>query len=1850
MAVPVISEEMKKKILAEDERIRGLNSKKTSEDRERVDTPTRNLEALLEQNTTRTSELQDQTSALVNQNDYLNDMAELGYVQRKQREAQNAGRLFTLQDADQARKEFRQNESEMSRRLTSSPYEDRSYKTSQVPIESQTVRTNVDLGGALSRQTSNPLPVQRQKLEVKIPNDPVEEAAFKAARVYNDYLLKNDSTYASIPIEKRDAALLERMTNLQSTLEGKGKLIPPSQQELEDLSDPLIDGGSLGRKITKGNIPDLDEGQMLFLNHLRANLIDQKTKELLAQGDSNAGVNAVAWVDKEIGPQQEWMTVEGRKRMASREPVYQGAFGIGTNTYPSGTTVENTPAYALRLLSGPSNFVAGAVSSLAADALPEFAKQRRQSEMAPTAAVPGEVPGYRLTKQPTTIQSAFIDEDTALPNTLGRAIIRGADSIAKNRGFAEEVYDLTDTYSDNEYLKKAGFVAGLVGDIAMPIIPGAGAGKAIVKTATNAGDLAKVLKGTEGLVDTAKTIAKDSDLLAEGAKLAGREWINDGFMLKNLARATGHTIEAGDVRLVAANMVRDTVKRELAAENVINLGMRENQVALRELQATLGSEDALYKQALRVAEQGEGEVFRMLNNLPSRIPASLGEELADGLKIISDYDRVGSAALKGSKVSYEDLVRWTRTAIDASPQLRALVKDVRGFDNILRTVNGKLLGKRMLYEAMVADKAAQHAAKVINTGPGALYLLTGKTAVASKEAAQKIFEAAKNTPVGQALAKGTIIPEELKTASGSKKVISGLPTTSKISIPVELRTTLQSYVDGLRRTSRFDQQTLTNISEEIGSGIISTQTARALMNLQIDDVARQLYKGKIVALGGKALEKLPNEIAIPSNLRMGLIRRLIQKDTNQEGRLSVAANKTLEKIKQEVSAMNETLGLKLKALMDGKIPGLRELYGLPATGKISEQDAFLALIFRHPNRPFAETGVLVNIEKNAHELAFANERNAEIVARKLGELVLSPRAVQAKGAKGGARKLGSLSEEIAELPDEVRRAWTERTEMLARSLNTEDFPTAISQVADYLDDLSERIMKGQNIAVVSKDNMEELLSALYFELEKGKIIDYHTGNLVDSLAVKINDYLLHPLNLEMQKLYNSVGRIDPLADIKISSPDQIANQLVKARVSQLTKANLGMMEDTYDDFLDALSEISPELRTVWDKLYDATARPVAEMTSREAKAYEEANRLLLTINQIGEDVAKQQRLTDNLTLDPLKGLAELVRSDTPYSNLMMTMAEKNELAKAIGNDKNLNRYKEALDAIQVGGVKGGAAYAARKTANLIKNLQYAMMLSIRPRFHGMNFLTAPSIMLATLGGTETLEALYNSFVKGAQLSWYSHGDDFSRLGKKARNLIGAESDVSNALSLGRIAITTPSGVSYTWRDLADIARQEGITRTQLSTEVGRDVIESNAEKLMLDFVKDAPVSYWERMKAVLQNNPLSKAGGKGIDLLARVRDYANDFAEMSDGAFRMSVFMNSLEKGEDVSQAVQKARAALYDYGKLTEWEKKHISSWFAFYSFTRASVASAITGLLDNPDRYAALTKMSKGMNIYGDSEEKPRSLFYEPEYLRSKPLMAIYNGINKERYGEYAPGLPPLDAVILLANVLAPLLERPSQGYQDNGVSGLASGLIKGAAEGAVSVARGLPERANPALRVAAGWDGDTEKMILEQGYIDPRHIAWLKATGQWDRFVANIGLPQQKPAEAGETSWNGYVYTWKNPNTGVVDEVAARNYLNLLRTTSFLIGSDTVLKDAAPLVARWDEEIDAPWNYTPEELEELKTRGINPDKRGIDLTTNIWEQLGLVTQSRLPTTTETANAQIQKENRRLKGSSPDNTNISY
>ncbi len=77
-----------------------------------------------------------------------------------------------------------------------------------------------------------------------------------------------------------------------------------------------------------------------------------------------------------------------------------------------------------------------------------------------------------------------------------------------------------------------------------------------------------------------------------------------------------------------------------------------------------------------------------------------------------------------------------------------------------------------------------------------------------------------------------------------------------------------------------------------------------------------------------------------------------------------------------------------------------------------------------------------------------------------------------------------------------------------------------------------------------------------------------------------------------------------------------------------------------------------------------------------------------------------------------------------------------------------------------------------------------------------------------------------------------------------------------------------------------------------------------------------------------------------------------EFADGPERLFRIGVYLDELKKGTRAEDAAVLARRSNYDYGTLTEFERKHIRWIFMFYTFSRKNADAMIKAAVDHPDR----------------------------------------------------------------------------------------------------------------------------------------------------------------------------------------------------------------------------------------------------------------------------------------------------------
>lgn len=142
-------------------------------------------------------------------------------------------------------------------------------------------------------------------------------------------------------------------------------------------------------------------------------------------------------------------------------------------------------------------------------------------------------------------------------------------------------------------------------------------------------------------------------------------------------------------------------------------------------------------------------------------------------------------------------------------------------------------------------------------------------------------------------------------------------------------------------------------------------------------------------------------------------------------------------------------------------------------------------------------------------------------------------------------------------------------------------------------------------------------------------------------------------------------------------------------------------------------------------------------------------------------------------------------------------------------------------------------------------------------------------------------------------------------------------------------------------------------------------------------------------------------------------------AERADEVQRLAMFKALQKKGLSDAAAIQKVREVLFDYGKLTGFEKEYMKRFFPFYTFMKENMQFQMKNMLQNSGRYKNLFRGYKHyIEEVADLDEKDI-----PKYMTGNmwvPLPFVINKDDKEAISMLKLNLPASDFLELVENPL--------------------------------------------------------------------------------------------------------------------------------------------------------------------------------------------------------------------------------------
>jgi len=239
-------------------------------------------------------------------------------------------------------------------------------------------------------------------------------------------------------------------------------------------------------------------------------------------------------------------------------------------------------------------------------------------------------------------------------------------------------------------------------------------------------------------------------------------------------------------------------------------------------------------------------------------------------------------------------------------------------------------------------------------------------------------------------------------------------------------------------------------------------------------------------------------------------------------------------------------------------------------------------------------------------------------------------------------------------------------------------------------------------------------------------------------------------------------------------------------------------------------------------------------------------------------------------------------------------------------------------------------------------LQTVLPLPLIPngRYLGVNLLTAPLIMLSTLGARRT----------GAALA------------EVPRTLV----DMVTPRPANMPLFEGAGGTVWTKAKLEDAYSRANIYTTAADVDA--------STSFLLNLFRDA------RVVAGRELRQMSWAGRALAEMDPRRTNLWMRFAIETDLLFRKSTFASALRDGQTEAQAAELARASVLDYGDIPDAVKQTVNRYILFASFQIASTKEMLNALARDPETFIKVARLQyrqqeqAGAWAYGEDSARMR------------------------------------------------------------------------------------------------------------------------------------------------------------------------------------------------------------------------------------------------------------------------------------
>lgn len=1458
-----------------------------------------------------------------------------------------------------------------------------------------------------------------------------------------------------------------QLKELPDALSGKKKVTTQDPRTaLAIANDPVAI--ALSRQTAAGTVPVLEPGQLAFLSGVyqaelplqqaqdRQRLAAKGAKPIMEKrrrpsGERGPGgrpimeeyevqVGKADYAPKEIDDiitdktrkggydARPWWAdeAERKKVLADPEKYAKGGF-LFQKEYATGATVESPVSYTLRSAMLVPNVIAGAVGYALTPEETQRAKEADRPEKFRQSGIGANI----LTN--VAVSGGYTSELGDAFKYNSDPSIREYETAARAVGFGIDILGFADI----------GLVAGAAGGVKAGAQFGraaaaagegfSGASRAAAGAALRGG-VASWADSVPGLGKLATALEPGDVRLIYGAKL-GDEFQAGSRYSSAYTDALGTGASLDDAHGAASTAVKTEFPNTKLADDVDSVGP--------DIWNKIGSTDPKSSYYAKGAAEfaASDKVARATTELERGVVSAAAERLVKPyLTAAAKSDkRIASAIAK----AFEDAPRGTKVTAAAV------------FDKLSDS------GKAAFGKAIRSTASFEQGAKVMDTGLAGAFdkgaptiALTPRTLTTRGEAG-KIVDVYKKTGfftrVVEPLQRGDVV----NVTSGTR-VVDGYRAAGP-----EVGGRLRQSVATSRVSGAITAADEARILKNLNEGLISAEDLRLLAYSEVDAIA----SGSKAGLTKSALAEVGQ---VPKTVPAGSIRAQAFGQENRLGEIQSALPVLMGRAKSSIIG-----GLSEVA---GQITSVQKAIITEAKGKVSALDRVLRDdLARMSSEPeFAALyGVAVDAPTSVKLIAlgqgvvdgggqpvYAQQLlDGLIYGTKKNKLVnaFRPEYQYGESVLGSSREWNSLVDDVAgmtpkELNDNLPEIFRRAGEIVDTNINT-----SITDIGGRILSVPEKLTTEALVVAYARVKANEIVAEAAAKiLPERPIALGATSKLITEIGgdTKVGEAIFYKLVKELAQNPTIFERLE-------GKPASLVLKFIDEKIL----AGIG---------LDALQK-----------------RAIRIYLQGELQLSGRGNRSSFLDDVVEQvDIMRDYGMLENRKMEEFfDRVGDLMKGKISPNNLIIPSVAT-ELKRMIGSEE---KYQETLkelarlsDLAADGNASAiGASRAIRSMIDSYNAFYYYSILSLSPRYHGVNNLTAPLITYYTTG------RVANPF----------------RTPEAANIILLGSPAARSVIARNATVVTDRLGNSYTRGQLFELAVKNGIFKSQINVEVAGNFI--------------------EEANAILGNLSPAEKIRRGV--FTAPREILGDpLAAFTDNVWRMESMIGSIRDGSTIEDAIQVGRKSLFDYGELTEAERFVSRNFFVFYSYFRQSIVQGVTNVFSNPGR---MIKLFRGVTqpsriMIGEDNYQDLSFYFPPDAATGRMVSALEPAAQaKEGVFVQFPGMPHADVLKIAAGVITdpvgfaigpvPITEAGRRDYSEGFIAARLGPLTK---------AGGLLLFNDTPLT-------NMLEIKMKKNRIPPEHVAaWdaLLPDGGRDAILSYFGAEVKDVSkEGGENAYGGKIY---------------------------------------------------------------------------------------------------------------------------